>query len=263
MIRNILFRFSSRYVAAAALLIMSNNLIAREYDRCQTLAREYDRLRLIPVLPMDFTASKDVVQENEPLADEQLDQLSLHISNYEDAFQFASTISVNAIEMANTSVWQYDPAAQEEVRNWRIGEDRLVIMQNTSWFFGRSFNFRIYNERTRTAVNCNIFLNPYTDSVRKILFIDAYNRIITLDDGSRWSISSSDDSIYSDHASGNPLYRHWISRREVESRGGDGDLIIIGANNEYFSSFMNPFILINTNLDGKFVRAKYLDRGWR
>lgn len=161
--------------------------------------------------------------------------------------QYAATINKKSVELEDGSVWQIDPSDAHRMawRGWSAGNDLLVIAQNTSLFAGE-YKFRIYNHTKDDyiGVKANLLLSAFLDRSVQIVDIDVAKRLIFLTDGSIWSISSEDDFIYSDLLGG-LAQRRWIP----------GDQLIVGVNDGFWS-YSRPYLLINTNLDGKFVRAE-------
>ncbi len=129
------------------------------------------------------------------------------------------------VELEDNSRWAISPADSYKVLNWLV-TDLLVITINHDWF--SDCFFRITNQMTGVSVraNLNLFLNPVYHSAynHRIVAIDDLLQQIWLEDGSMWSIESSDYSI------------KWQLN----------DTIIIGINDGWRST-TRPNVLINCN----------------
>ena len=105
--------------------------------------------------------------------------------------------------------------------------DLVVITPNHGWF--SAYDFRLTNQNTGDSILVNLVLGPIAPMYGSIythwiIALDYYNNIVYLEDGSLWRMSSFDSHTVNE----------WIA----------GDIMIIGVNDGWFSSF-SPNILIN------------------
>lgn len=138
-------------------------------------------------------------------------------------YAVAVTPSGNEVTLMDGSVWQIKSWDTPHTRNW-LASDPIVIMPNNTFF--TFYDYKLLNRTTGAEVEANLLLTPilgtnYTFQITG--FNDNYNYIY-MNDGSVWSISPYDHSLYFD----------WMI----------GDIIIIGANVGWDSN-IRPNVLIN------------------
>jgi hypothetical protein len=140
------------------------------------------------------------------------------------------------VELEDGSIWSVSSSDSYKTLNWLIS-DHLVITPNHDWF--SIYAFRIHNQNTgiSVAANLTLYLNPAFHSVynHRVISYDDILKMIWLEDGSVWSVSSYDYS---------PKWQV-------------GDTVFIGINDGWLSS-SRPNILINANLL-HYVRANCLN----
>jgi hypothetical protein len=153
---------------------------------------------------------------------------------------YHNVISVSAtgdsLCIEDGSVWNTF-SNQTDVTTWHM-DDVLVITPNYNYFFYTNYKFKIINTITNEYVYTNIHLGPYVDNenahiIHNIIFYE--NRIV-LNNGSVWEVSSYDMK---------KVAYNWLV----------GDGLIIGTNDQNFSSY--KYILIDVNMNN-FVKARYI-----
>lgn len=129
----------------------------------------------------------------------------------------------DAVELEDGSIWSVNFNDRNKTYNW-LTSDTLKITPNKSWF--SSYKYRLTNLNTNESIEVNLIERPIYNGVYThwIISIDSLHDQLCLEDGSVWSLSGFDYSIY----------RKWILN----------DTIIIGHNDGFLSS-TRPNILIN------------------
>ncbi len=138
-------------------------------------------------------------------------------------YPIAVTPSGDEVTLMDGSVWKIRGWDRDQTRGW-LATDEIILMPNTSFF--SFYDYRLVNRQTGVEVEANMVLKPYLNAAYSFQitgFNDNYNYIY-LSDGSVWSISPYDSSIYYD----------WMV----------GDIILIGANTGWDSN-VRPNVLIN------------------
>ncbi len=129
----------------------------------------------------------------------------------------------DAVELEDGSIWSVSYSDRNKTYNW-LTSDTLKITPNKSWF--SSYKYRFTNLNTNESIEVNLIERPIYNGVYThwIVQIDSLHDQLCLEDGSVWSLSGFDYSIY----------RKWIIN----------DTVIIGHNDGFLSS-TRPNILIN------------------
>lgn len=153
---------------------------------------------------------------------------SVYYTTHQGAFHQPMAVSFfgDYVTLEDGSEWAVNPGDTYKTLNW-LTSDIILIMPNYTWF--SSFNYKFINQATGVSVEVNLrtYINPLLHSVynHRVVAIDDILQMIWLEDGSAWSISSSDYS------------EKWQIN----------DTVIIGLNDGWQSS-SKPNILINANL---------------
>ncbi|NDD58232.1 MAG: hypothetical protein EBZ47_03130 [Chlamydiae bacterium] len=134
------------------------------------------------------------------------------------------------IELEDGSGWKL--SQNHRVRNWQAG-DSISITANHNIF--SEYNYYVVNDSTGDYVAADLILGPIANGPHTHWMIgcDRANHHLYLENGSGWTINSSDDFIFD----------QW----EIN------DTIIIGKNDSWFSSF--DTLLINVNMNNS-IRAR-------
>jgi len=147
---------------------------------------------------------------------------------------WVNTIAVDgdSIEMEDGSWWKISTSDSYKVLGWRIN-DPLVVTPYNTWLSSTSYT--ITNKNTGSKVKAKLSVGPitYGPNSHWVTSFDPFSGYVCLENNSCWMISSSDLN----------LLREWALN----------DTIIMGVNDQWFSSY--DFILINVNMN-HFVRAK-------
>jgi hypothetical protein len=147
---------------------------------------------------------------------------------------WVNTIAVDgdSIEMEDGSWWKISSGDSYKVLGWRVN-DPLVITPYNTWLSSTSYT--ITNKNTGSRVKAKLSVGPitYGPNSHWVTSFEPFSGYVCLENNSCWTISSSDLN----------LLREWALN----------DTIIIGVNDQWFSSY--DFILINVNMN-HFVRAK-------
>lgn len=148
----------------------------------------------------------------------------IYYSSHPGAFHKAVFVSFSGdvLHFEDGSSWGVYFEDRYKTCNW-LTSDTLVILPNNNLY--SPYKYKVYNQNTGEylrvdLINGRVSMTPYT---RWIVAIDYYNREICLDDGSIWTISSSENGILN----------HWMLN----------EIVFIGINDSWFSS--KPNILIN------------------
>lgn len=130
------------------------------------------------------------------------------------------------IELEDGSQWSIAPTHAYKALTWRI-YDPIVITPNRSWF--SSYTYCITNQATGSYIQANLQLRPipFGPYTHWVVALDKYTGHVFLEDGSSWKVSQDDW----------PLFEQWLIN----------NFIIIGYNDEWFSSY--DHILINVNAE--------------
>lgn len=159
------------------------------------------------------------------------------------------------IEMKDGSTWLIHPNDAIRTVLWAPSIDKIIVSQFGSKNYKYMLNI-MSGGQIRDSVRANLSLSPYTVHPYRPLAIskiDPIERIITLNDGSRWSISGWDNYIYNDLVVGDMKQRRWV----------ETDLVFVGYNSDWMNSWIagyrRPNILININLN-KIARVKLISR---
>lgn len=155
------------------------------------------------------------------------------------AFHRAIEISPTGdlIKLEDGSLWAVAGCDLSHSLDW-MSKDLLCITINNEWF--SSYQFIITNQQSGTFVRCNLVKNPEEEGyyTHWITGIDFYKYEIELEDGSKWSLSGYDSSIFT----------KWKAK----------DTVIVGINNGFLKE-AKPNILINVSKNPlTHVRAKHL-----
>lgn len=134
------------------------------------------------------------------------------------------------VELEDGSNWKLAP--NYSVFSWKVG-DPMVITPNHSWL--SDYNYYVVNKFTGSYVAADLIVGPiaFGPYTHWVIGIDYTSGHVYLENGTTWTISSSDNFIF----------RDWAIN----------DTIIIGANDSWFSSYDS--ILINVNMNN-YVRAR-------
>lgn len=142
----------------------------------------------------------------------------------------------NLLTLEDGSQWKIASYDYFELLSWRL-RDHLVITPNN---YFSDFTYYITNQETGSYVRANLVNSPirggpYTVMISGLDQNTDFKGCIYLNNNTFWSVSQNDL----------PLIRNW----EVD------DLVIMGKNNEWFSSNTHIIINIHTNT---FVRVRKL-----
>lgn len=136
----------------------------------------------------------------------------------------------NILELEDGSQWKIAEADSEELISWGHGD----YVQISPHYFSSSHEYYITNQDNESYVRANLVNAPHRDSPYAVTITGtSYRQSFYLSNGSCWKISSSDFLVV----------RNWCI----------DDLVIIGTNNEWFSSYTHILINIHTNT---FVRVQ-------
>lgn len=151
----------------------------------------------------------------------------IYFTSHPGAFHNPLLISAlgDSVEIEDGSIWSISPSDTYKTLNW-ITSDLVVITPNHDWF--SSHMFRMTNQNTGVSVKCNLVLGPIYNGLYThwIVAINYYTQQICLEDGSIWTVTGFDSSVFS----------KWLIN----------DTVIIGINDGFLSS-SKPNILINVN----------------
>ncbi|CDZ81224.1 hypothetical protein BN1013_01755 [Candidatus Rubidus massiliensis] len=149
-----------------------------------------------------------------------------HQRAFHTAYKFIDYFS--KIELDDGSIWYVSSSDQWKIRSW-YSTDLILLLPNHGIF--KSFEYQLVNQRTGDYVEVNLAemevlsYDPSFFGLRRwITSIDYYSNTLTLNDGSFWSISFSDDTIF--------------------SYFNVGDVVFIGMNDNWDQS-SNPNILVH------------------
>jgi len=173
--------------------------------------------------------------------------LNQQVGRHQGVFQNIDMISDGMVILGDGSAWDVYSGDRYKLNRMYPGIDKLIILQNNSWFFD-TYKYRLLNNNTGDILEANLRVGPLVDRVRTIVSIDSYSRTIQLSDGSVFAVSSWDDFIYFDRSYSDMSQRRWLPT----------DAIIIGANDDFWGALTCPFILINVNVN-KYAQAQLLN----
>lgn len=141
-----------------------------------------------------------------------------------------ATYDGSIAELEDGSNWKLAP--NYSVFNWKVG-DPMVITPNHSWL--SDYNYYVVNKFTGSYVAADLIVGPiaFGPYTHWVIGIDYTSGHVYLENGTTWTISSSDGFIF----------RDWAIN----------DTVIVGANDSWFSSYDS--ILINVNMNN-YVRAR-------
>lgn len=136
----------------------------------------------------------------------------------------------NILELEDGSQWKVSDEDFKEVASW---EDHQMVEISPNRL-SSSYEYYITNKATDSYIQVSLLKAPLRGSPYAITITGMnYRHSFFLSNGTSWEIASSD--LY--------LARNWYVN----------DLVIIGVNNEWFSSYTHILINIHTNT---FVRVK-------
>lgn len=136
----------------------------------------------------------------------------------------------NILELEDGSQWKVADGDYLELLSWGNGD----IVEISPHYFSSSYSYYITNRDTGSYVRGNLVNAPLRESPYAVTITGTkYRHFFSLSNGSSWKISSSD--LY--------LVHNWYV----------DDLVIIGNNSEWFSSYTHILINIHTNT---FVRVQ-------
>lgn len=134
------------------------------------------------------------------------------------------------VELNDGSIWSVASKDQWKVNTW-YSTDIILIKQNFSFF--SPYDYELVNQRCGDRVDVNLLeleILPYDSTFfgqrSWVISIDYFNNIVTLQDGSVWTVSFDDDSTLAT----------WRL----------GDVVIIGVNDGWDNT-IRPNLLINFN----------------
>ncbi len=176
------------------------------------------------------------LKEAEHALKEASDEESLQSRGYyasrNDAYHSVYGLSTygDVVTLEDGSAWSVSGKDQWKTANtgaynmWLSG-DTVFVMQNKWKYTG--YQFMLYNVNTGQEVEVNLSLGPVYNGLftHWIVAIDYFNRLITLENGTCWSMSFFDS----------PVVNQWFIN----------DTVIIGINQDSLS--WNSSILINVN----------------
>ncbi len=145
-----------------------------------------------------------------------------------------------SIELEDGSWWKISSSDSWILSGWQVG-DFVTITPNTGWF--SSARFLIQNKSRGTHVKAEIEVGPETYGPYSWLVqsLDVFSGIVCL---AQQSINGVTQTYWKVDFSDNYLLREWAVN----------DTVIVGVNDNWFSSYDN--ILINVNMN-HFLRAKF------
>lgn len=134
----------------------------------------------------------------------------------------------------NETIWEISDSSSSTVRTWSIGS-YVVITPNSSWF--SSYTYRLENlSDNRSTATANLSEGPFKKYATFINAIDRINNIVSLTDGSLWSIATDSSSL--------SLFRTWRV----------GQAVLLGEGRGWFG-WPNGNIILNIN-ENQYVPAQ-------
>lgn len=130
----------------------------------------------------------------------------------------------------NETIWEISDSNSKTAKNWAIGS-YVVIVPNKSWFSSYTYSLENLSDG-RSSVTANLSEGPFKKYATFITGIDRLSNMISLTDGSLWTINSDSSSLTS--------FRDWKIGQAVllgESRGWfgwpNGNIVININENNY------------------------------
>lgn len=157
------------------------------------------------------------------------------------------TLLGDQLKLEDDSFWIVYSDHRYILLNWYPYDD--VVIVPASWWSKNinNMDFTLCNIRTGQSVDVKLYLNPseygyYTRKIREI--VPLYdNPYLILDDGSFWPLNNSDRAIWGENKYGQLMWQ-------------PGDLIIIGMNDGFITSWFYPNILINASCSCTWTATK-------
>lgn len=128
------------------------------------------------------------------------------------------------VRLEDGSTWSVHEDDRYSLAEWRR-DDIVTIIPHRTFIFKSNYLFYLVNQRTSGSVRSNIVEGPTIGMHHCITLIDYEKQIIVLSDKSVWKLSDSD------------LLKDWLLE----------DVVLIGTNDSWFSSYSHIIININTD----------------
>jgi hypothetical protein len=147
----------------------------------------------------------------------------LHTGAYHTVYRITPT----EIDLLDGSVWSIHPQSRTSIDAWKT--NHLIFIhpghEHGADEFGFTYNYVLKNESVGNYIHAELYLSPFYNGEKTFWITEISERTVVLNDGSKWDVS-----FWS-----KPELRRWLV----------GEIIIIGVNKGFFTSLLNPYILIN------------------